>query len=97
MNISNMETSQAGTRAYKEFFPSHGEQYHRSTQVLLWSTAFNFDLVEFQENIGVTSDTESEEEGGFIETAQEITEVHKELEHNRTSSSRYETTGSYFK
>merc|ERR1711892_538279 len=68
---SNMETSQAGTRAYKEFFPSHGEQYHRSTQ----------------ENIGVTSDTESEEEGGFIETAQEVTEVHKELEYNRTSSS----------
>ena len=77
-----METS-AGTRAYKDFFPSHGEQ----VQVLLASNASIVDLVEFQENAEVTS--ESEEEGGFIETAQEITDVHGDFEFNRTSSSRW--------
>ena len=83
-----METSPA-TRAYKDFFPSHGDQYQHHDQVVLGFNASIVDLVEFQANVEVTSDTESEEEGGFIETAQEITDVHGDFEFNRTSSSRW--------
>ena len=78
-----METSPA-TRAYKDFFPSHGDQYQHHDQVDLGFNASIVDLVDL-----LTSDTESEEEGGFIETVQEITDVHGDFEFNRTSSSRW--------